>query len=422
MLKVDVNNNIHKYQPIILIGLYISLLIGFILGENSTGGAIIDYNNQKWISKRFAESFLSTLLSFDNYNTRHSPVLIFLLSFFEKFDLNDKIIRIIHLHFCLFLPFIFFKCLKINFKSIDKNILLFFVSLIFLSPTFRSLSIWPDSRIFGLIFFSLSVFYFLKFKEEKKFIFVIKNIFFLSLSSYFSPNFSVFSIFYFIFYIENYKIFSKQILFIIFINLLLAIPAIYYIFFLDINFLIKSAAIGRQSDNIIFDNIFNDILISFSIIFFYIFPFFVTKIIKPANIFDIKNFIISILIFFICILNFDYNYEYSGGGIFLKFSNIFFKNNFIFYIISFFSIIILLPFFTKNKYNLLMFVLIILNNPQYTIYHKYFDPFLLIVFFTIFVFRYDFMQFFLKKINYIFIYFYFSLFLLISNFKYLWIN
>ncbi len=414
MLKIDVNNNIKKYQPIILIGLYLSLIIGFFLGENSTGGAIIDYNNQKWISKKFAENFLETLLSYDNYNTRHSPILIVFLSFFEKFKINDQIIRLIHLHFCLLLPYIFLKCLQLNFKSLDKNILLFFISLIFLSPTFRSLSIWPDSRIIGLIFFSISIFYFLKFKEEKKFEFVIKNIFYLSLSSYISPNFSVFSIFYFIYYIKIYNIFSKKILILTLLNILLSIPAIYYIFFLDINFLIKSAAIGRKSGSIIFDNIFNDILITFSIIFFYIFPILVTKIIKPAKIFEIKNFFVSVIIFFICVLNFDYNFEYSGGGIFLKFSNVFFESNFIFFIISFLSIIILVPLLNENKSNILLFVLIILNNPQYTIYHKYFDPFLLIVFFTIFIFKYDLKNIFQKKNK---LYLYLFLFFFISSNK-----
>ena len=38
-----------------------------------------------------------------------------------------------------------------------------FTSLIFLSPTFRSLAIWPDSRLFGLILFAMSIYYFLKF-------------------------------------------------------------------------------------------------------------------------------------------------------------------------------------------------------------------------------------------------------------------
>ena len=106
---------------------------------------------------------------------------------------------------------------------------------------------------------------------------------------------------------------------IIIINLFLALPAFYYIFILDINFLIKSAAAGiGENERIIFNNLFNDILITFSIILFYLIPFLFFKVIKIDNILTLKNVLISIFIFSICVLNFDYNYFYSGGGIFFK--------------------------------------------------------------------------------------------------------
>ena len=37
--------------------LYLTLIISLIYGENSTGGAVIDYINQKKISINFASSF-----------------------------------------------------------------------------------------------------------------------------------------------------------------------------------------------------------------------------------------------------------------------------------------------------------------------------------------------------------------------------
>ena len=117
---------------------------------------------------------------------------------------------------------------------------------------------------------------------------------------------------------------------------------------------------------------------------------------------------------------FDYQYEYSGGGIFFKFSNQFFNNNLFFYIITFISILIILPFLLSNRENLFLFVLILINNPQYTIYHKYFDPFLLIVFLTIFSFSLDLKKIFITK-NYMFIFIYFLAFLIISNLKFLYV-
>jgi len=171
-----------------------------------------------------------------------------------------------------------------------------------LSPTFRSLSIWPDSRLLGLILFTLGVYYFLKFEESKNFKFAIYNVIILALSAYISPNFSVFSVFFLLNFVFNYGIFSKKILSIIILNLVLALPAFYYIFVLDVNFLLKSAAIGVEENERLFNNLFNNVLISFSIILFYLIPFLFFKIIKTNNIFDIRNILISILIFFsLCI-------------------------------------------------------------------------------------------------------------------------
>ena len=311
--------------------------------------------------------------------------------------------------------------MTVKFSGIDKKILFFLTSLVFLSPTFRSLAIWPDSRLFGLIIFTLSTYYFLKHEENKNFKFAIYNVIFLALSAYLSPNFSVFSIFFFTKYVFNYSFFSKKIFSIIMLNLFLALPVFYYIFILDINFLIKSAAIGiEESERIIFNNLFNDVLITFSIIFFYLIPFLFFKIIKIYNILSFKNILFSISIFLICLFNFDYNYLYSGGGIFFKISNFFFNNNYLFYFISFFSILITYPFISKNYFNILLFIIIILNNPQYTIYHKYFDPFLLITFLTIFASNIDLKKIFQSK-NYLFIFTYFLVFLIISNLKLIYV-
>ena len=266
MSKFFLKKNSYNKEILFLLFLYLTLIVSFFFGENSTGGAIKDYLNQKGISQKFSSNFFQTFYEYDNFSTRHSPILIIFLSFFEKINLPDFVIRLIHLHICLFLPLIFFKCLKLKFKEIDEKILLLLAALIFLSPTFRSLSIWPDSRLFGLIFFSISIFYFLKFNENKKIKFVFLNVFFVALSSYLSPNFSVFSIFFITKFISFYRFFSKEILIIILFNLILALPAFYYIFILDVNFFLKSAAIGiENNEKIIFNNLFNDILITFSI-------------------------------------------------------------------------------------------------------------------------------------------------------------
>lgn len=417
MIKLNVNDNIKKNQFLILLFLYCTVLVSFLLGEDSTGGAHIDYPINNLLITKFSENFTLTFLTYDEYSHRHSPVLLIFLSLFKKINFNFEIIRIIHLHLCLLLPISFFYCLKIKYPQCDRNILYLLTGLIFISPTFRTLSIWPDSRILGLTFFTISIYYFIRFQKTQKFESILKNIIFLSFSSYISPNFSVFSVFFFLFYIKHFGFFTKNIFLIIFTNLILAFPAFYYIFILDINFLAQSAAVGRETNKIIFYNLSNDILISFSIILFYLLPFLVLRVIKLKNIYNIKNIFFSCIIFFYCIFNFDYQVDHTGGGIFLKLSQYFFENNFFFYTISLIAIIVLLPIFFKNIYNLIFLILIFLNNPQYTIYHKYFDPFIIIIFFTLLILEIDLMKL-QKNLNkFLFIYFYFLIFLILSLLK-----
>ena len=156
----------------------------------------------------FALEFLKTLYEYNNYGTRHSPILIIFLSLFEKIELPDILIRLIHLHLCLLLPLIFYMCLSLKFNNIERKILFFLSSLIFLSPTFRSLAIWPDSRLLGLILFTLSIYYFLRFEDTKNFRFAFV-MFLFSFKRLYKSNFSVFSIFFNHIHL-NYGFFSKK--------------------------------------------------------------------------------------------------------------------------------------------------------------------------------------------------------------------
>ena len=200
MFLISKNFSLNSKSLILTFVLYLSLLVGFFLGENSTGGAFQDYLNQKQITLQFSKNFLETLLNYDNLTTRHSPILLIILSQLEQIISNDFIIRLTYLHFCLLLPITFFKILKLKYKNcqINEEIFVFLSLLIFLSPTYRSLCIWPDSRIIGLTLFVISIYYFLKFYEKKKYKYIYKNILLYTIAAYLSPNFSVFSVFFFI--------------------------------------------------------------------------------------------------------------------------------------------------------------------------------------------------------------------------------
>ena len=106
------NKSDHRKEYFFFFCLYLTLLLSFILGENSTGGAKIDYPVNKELIFNFSENFSATLLSYNEYNHRHSPVLLICLSLLKKLNFNFEIIRLIHLHISLLLPIFFFFMFK----------------------------------------------------------------------------------------------------------------------------------------------------------------------------------------------------------------------------------------------------------------------------------------------------------------------
>ena len=104
--------------------------------------------------------------------TRNSPLFWIILSQVIKLVSYDNL-RIINSSVSILICLYFFKCLKLRFKQIDDFVLAIIACTIFLSPTIRSLSIWPYSQIWGLLFFVISVFHYLKFlytiEDKEKF-------------------------------------------------------------------------------------------------------------------------------------------------------------------------------------------------------------------------------------------------------------
>ena len=416
--KLDLlNSNLFKITSFII--LYLSLYLSLYLGEDSTGGAFYDYLNQKKIVDEFVKNFNYAFFNYDNlqYTTRHSPILISIISILSKANIDDLVIRIFYLNTNILLPIFFYKCLKLKYNKIDTNILFLISLLIFLSPTFRTLIIWPDSRILGVTFFTISIYYFLKFLENKSFKNVIYNIIFYTLSSYISPNFAIFSIYFVYVYLKQLNFFSKNFLIVIFLNIFFSLPALYYIFILKVNFFFAKATVGLLGGDTLFFNFFNQILIIPTILFFYILPFIFLKIFSL----DIKkrleiNLLISFLTLIICIPFFNYEIKFTGGGVFFHLSHFIFDNNLIFLIISFFSIFMILNIFSNNFKNLLVLLIIFFGNPQTTIYHKYYDPLIMILAFSLLSINVNYKNISNKKLI-IYIYLYFLSFLVISNFK-----
>ncbi len=407
---------------IIIIILLSTLVIGFIFNEDSLGGAKYDFYSALERTLYFKENITYYLLNYEVLEYRHSPIFFLFSASILKLLQSEEFYRAFHLIIPVIIFLYLYKSLEIRFTNINKSKIILISSIIFLSPTIRSYSIWPDSYLYGLLFFTISVYYYLVFlKLRTKYFPIYLNIFFLSLSSYFMPTFSVFSLYFFINFSKillEQKLFSKIYL-VIFINLLFALPAIYYLFYLDINFLKSSDEWGLYEKTFSLLNISNKIFYSSNIIFFHLLPFiiiFLDRIKKSYSIFKRKTFYLFLLLFLISYYFSSYENIYlnlGGGGIFYQ---IFYK------IINFheLQLILIIPisflfiFLFQNRLNnYLLLILLIFSNFQLTIYHNYFEPILYIIFFSLI--EYDNLKkyLFLKKNIYL---------LLLFNFFYLFIS
>ena len=85
-------------KTLFFIFLYISLLIGFYFGENSSGGAYPDFKMRIELIENFKNNFSATFFNYNNYDDRHSPTLIMIISYLNILGLDLDIIRFIHLN------------------------------------------------------------------------------------------------------------------------------------------------------------------------------------------------------------------------------------------------------------------------------------------------------------------------------------
>jgi len=392
---------------LIFLILYVSLLLGFLLDENLNFGSYYD-----WINvyvppiQDFANNFYETLIGFEKYGQRHSPFYIIFLSLLLRLGLDLDTVRFLHMNGCIVFIFLFYHCLKLRFKDIDKFTLQLLSMFIFLSPTFRSLSIWPDSRLPGLIIFVLSIYFFLKFMKNnghKKVFFAFYSALSLILSSYISPNFSLFAIFFYLFFFKYLSYRSFILLFLL--SAILSIPMLYYIFILDVNFMTAGRTPGIEQTSIAFSfNISNKILIISSILFFHLIPtiYFLTDS-KQFLQFSKKKMISFIIFFAVVIYFFNYQISFTGGGFFYQLSIYMFNNNIFFYCITFYTLFYIYYISSLSKTNLILLGILIISNIQNTIYHKYYEPLILIIVLLLFK-NLNFKKFLSSKINIIYLY------------------
>ena len=377
---------------IIYLFLYFSLLVGFYFNEDFAFGYKADYSwHRHVIISPLKEDFLKTLLNFDKFMMSHSPIYYISFLFLEKISFNETVSRLINLHICLLIPYFFYLCLKLKYKFQKENLKSLLPCIIFFSPYFRSSSLWLGSENLSLIFLLVSFYFFLKYESNKKksLSYIFLNALFVACAAYFRPIYALFSIYFFLRFYLDLKL-STKLLYYILINILLSLPAIYYVFILDVNFFIQ-----HINQKIELSRFINQFSITISIIFFYSIPFLLPNIKNQFKLSFIKieNIILSIICLYFLIFYFNYDslfhYTPYGGGIFFKISLLIFNNNYLFYFFSLISLNVLFVIFfinvrNKDKFvDLILLLILIFHEVDRFIYHETYDPLLYFIYFLL---------------------------------------
>ena len=382
------NKFLDKNYYLIFFLSYLTIIVGFYFNEDSLGGAKHDYiYHLKFVSLFKENNFIDGLKMFGgpNYEVRNSPFFYIIYAFFDNY-FSLETLRKFNTIISLFIAIAFFKCLKIRFKN-EKNLILSLIScFIFLSPTVRSLSVWPYPLLWGILFFIISLFYYLLFlesKETKKEIkYAILTSLFIILAAYIHPPLAVFNLFYLFNFYKHLK--NSNFFLIILINILFIIPAVIFLIENGIFFLKASGADVGIGTTL---NFFNKIIIISTIILYFIVPILNPLKLTKEIIYNLNYKKIILFILITILFSFFFNYKFTiihGGGFVHKFSHMIFGNDIFLFVVFFISIICFYILFNNKINNYIIYLLIILSNIQYTIYNKYYDILIVILFFIIF--------------------------------------
>ena len=286
----------------------------------------------------------------------------------------------------MLIPYFFYLCLKLKYKFHKEDLKNLIPCIIFFSPYFRSSSFWLGSENLSLIFLLVSFYFFLQYEssKEKKLSYIVLNVLFLACAAYFRTVYALFSIYFFLRFYLDLKL-STKLLYYILTNILLSLPAIYYVFILDVNFFVQ-----HINHEIELSRFVNQFFITISTIFFYSIPFLLPNIknYSKLSFFKTENIILSMVCLYLLIFYFNYSYV-AGGGIFYKASLFIFDNNYLFYFFSLMGLnVLFVTLFaneeSKNKItDLVLFLTLIFLEPDRFFYHETYDPLLYFILFLL---------------------------------------
>jgi hypothetical protein len=405
----------NKISVIFFFLILLSYFLGFFLRENSAGGGLDDLEHE-WNNYNLLKENLLNFLN-SNYEASRFPLYHYLNILINPNAFNKEDFILYLFLYSFLVPILFFFSIKLNFKYLSNYKIYLIISIIFLSPYFRTSSFWGLQENLAYIFFFLSL---ISYQSSIKILKKYLTIIFAFLSFYADQKFLIVPIIYFLLFFSFYKK--------IFYNLKKNFILIILYFFLIIPSLLifyKWGSISAPGGNKI-ELRLNNLLFFIHILSIYIIPvvFLQKNILKKIfKILDIKNLVL--IVFFIIIYFFIKQYffvdgQIVGGGwlnkiyLLLQKKNLFLADVFYFFG-SLFSFCILLIYLNIIKLDLVKSVILIyyaiLSISINIIFQEYFDPIinLMIIFYLSKIFFLN-----LKFIKLIIINFYYLIFLFLN--------
>ena len=367
-----------KISIYILTLIFTSFIIGFFLRENSAGGGPIDLEHEWNNFKLLKENFLY-FLNID-YEASRFPLYHYFNIKINHYIYDKKDFINSFFLYSFLVPIFFYLALRYNFKNVPKYKIYLIVSLIFLSPFFRTSSYWGLQENLAYMFFFLSL---ISYQSSIKIIKKYLTIFLAFLSFYADQKFLIIPIIYFFLFFD----FSKKIYHNFFLNLrlvffcsVLIIPAL-LIFY-------KWGGIsGPQGNKSLLK--LDNVLVFIQLIAIYLLPviFFQNNIFKKLlKIVEIKNLLIILLylIFYFFIKSYFFIDDLPVGGgwsykiyLSIKKNSLFFADIF-YFLISLFCFCLLLIYLNITKLNfikIIIFIFYIFMSLRINIlFQEYFDP------------------------------------------------
>lgn len=370
----------------IIITITSSYFIGFFFREISNGAGNTDLQYHIWLLVNdFKNDFYGTLKNYLSYREATFPFFHITQAFLNPF--KSKVI-----YYCffntvfnlliLFIFLIFLKQRKIIENEENKSVILI-VTLLLLSPWFRSSSFWGMTENFSLFFLIPTLIFFSKLCENK--ITVKQNIILtclISLTIYSRQQYLFFPLAHLIILtIDGNK---KNLINSILIYIIFSIPGVYTYNLWGVFDNVSRAT--SASDYISIKNIYINLPKISSILFFYFIPIIILNYKKFYSIIIKRKFILifSVILILELILFRKVSYDRYGGGYIVKFNFILFKDNiYLILLMSSFLFSILIynyKFINFRYYITLSLIFLIIGLPKY-LFQEWFDPIYILVYY-----------------------------------------